>query len=82
MKMETLYKTRRDLAKRSIDELTSTKNYYEEVIPIIISLCKMETNLNLQDELMKAINIGLDTLLDNYKSDFKLYNDLVDIDAK
>lgn len=81
MKIETLYKTRRDLAKRSMEDINDTKRYLEDVIPIIITLCKMN-NLDLYEELMRVINIGLDTSFDMYKSEYKFYNEMLDISAK
>ena len=81
MKIETLYKTRRDLAKRSMDDINDTKRYFEDVIPIIITLCKMN-NLDLYEELMRVINIGLDTSLDMYKNEYDFYNEMLDISAE
>lgn len=81
MKIETLYKTRRDLAKRSMDDINGTKSYFEDVIPIIITLCKIN-NLDLYDELMRVINIGLDTSLDMYKNEYEFYNEMLDISAE
>ena len=81
MKIETLYKTRRDLAKRSMDDINDTKRYLEDVIPIIITLCKID-NLDLYEELMRVINVGLDTSFDMYKNEYNFYNEMLDISAE
>ena len=81
MKIETLYKTRRDLAKRSMDDINDTKRYLEDVIPIIITLCKID-NLDLHEELMRVINVGLDTSFDMYKNEYEFYKEMLEISAE
>ena len=64
-----------------MDDINATKRYYEEIIPIIITLCKMD-NLDLYEELMRVINIGLDTSFAMYESQYKFYRDMLDISAE
>lgn len=76
MRMETLYETRRDLAKRSVEEFEGLEKYYKEALPIAVEIARVE-GTNPMSEIMRVIETGIKISVDMHKDTYKFYDELL-----
>lgn len=76
MRMETLYKTRRDLAKRSVEEFEGLEKYYKDALPIALEIARID-GVDPTAEIMRVIETGIKISVDMHKDTYKFYDELL-----